>query len=128
MTVTNPIIVKIDPADNVAIVANDGGLQAGTEVPGGIVLKDLLIGNSIVPIRFAGQGFRFPRLSTRHCWVFKFFGTMHREIFAAKLRIQEYPRYPPDTEPTQKHTLGNLQETNGQSFSTITRQLNSHWV
>jgi|TARA_B110000467_G_C18107793_1_gene360791 galactarate dehydratase len=52
MTVTNPIIVKIDPADNVAIVANDGGLQAGTEVPGGIVLKDLLIGNSIVPIRF----------------------------------------------------------------------------
>ncbi|MGK0241374.1 MAG: galactarate dehydratase, partial [Candidatus Pelagisphaera sp.] len=42
MTVTNPIIVKIDPADNVAIVANDGGLQAGTEVPGGIVLKDFV--------------------------------------------------------------------------------------
>jgi galactarate dehydratase len=37
-----PIAIKIDPADNVAIIANDGGLQAGTEVLGSVVLKDFI--------------------------------------------------------------------------------------
>jgi galactarate dehydratase len=42
MTAGNPIIIKIDPSDNVAIVANDGGLKPGTKVPGGVVLKDFV--------------------------------------------------------------------------------------
>lgn len=42
MNTINPIIVKIDQSDNVAIVANDGGLHPGTEVPGGVVLKDFV--------------------------------------------------------------------------------------
>ena len=28
-----PLAIRIHPADNVAIVANDGGLPAGTELP-----------------------------------------------------------------------------------------------
>jgi galactarate dehydratase len=35
-----PVVLKIHPRDNVAIVANDGGLPKGTTIPGGIVLVD----------------------------------------------------------------------------------------
>ena len=35
-----PLAIRIHPADNVAIVANDGGLPAGTELPGGLVLRE----------------------------------------------------------------------------------------
>ena len=38
----NPTVIKIDPADNVRVVANERGLQAGTEISGGIVLKDFV--------------------------------------------------------------------------------------
>ena len=40
MTNRPPLLIRMDPADNVAIVANDGGLPAGTEVPGGLVLRE----------------------------------------------------------------------------------------
>lgn len=35
-----PLTLRMHPRDNVAIVANDGGLPAGTELPGGLVLRD----------------------------------------------------------------------------------------
>ncbi len=39
-----PRVVRMHPADNVAIVVNDGGLSAGTVMPagmaGGLVLRD----------------------------------------------------------------------------------------
>ena len=35
-----PLTIRMHPADNVAIVANDGGLPAGTVLPGGLVLRD----------------------------------------------------------------------------------------
>ena len=39
-----PLLIRMHPADNVAIVANDGGLAAGTVMPDGfargLVLKD----------------------------------------------------------------------------------------
>jgi galactarate dehydratase len=38
-TVTKPLYIKMHPNDNVAIVANDGGLPAGAEFPGEFVLK-----------------------------------------------------------------------------------------
>ena len=33
-------LIRMNDADNVAIVANDGGLEAGAELPGGIVLRE----------------------------------------------------------------------------------------
>ncbi|UXH79185.1 galactarate dehydratase [Roseateles amylovorans] len=36
----NPLTIQMHEADNVAIVANDGGLPAGTVLPSGLVLKD----------------------------------------------------------------------------------------
>ncbi len=36
----NPLLIRMNDRDNVAIVANDGGLPAGTTCPGGLVLKD----------------------------------------------------------------------------------------
>jgi galactarate dehydratase len=36
---SKPLYIKMHPNDNVAIVANDGGLPAGTEFPGEFVLK-----------------------------------------------------------------------------------------
>lgn len=36
----NPILIKVHSGDNVAIVANDDGLSAGTEVPGGLILLE----------------------------------------------------------------------------------------
>ena len=35
---TDPIIIRMHERDNVAIVANDGGLPAGTQLPDGVVL------------------------------------------------------------------------------------------
>ena len=35
-----PLYIRIHPADNVAIVANDGGLKAGTRFADGLVLAD----------------------------------------------------------------------------------------
>jgi len=35
-----PIVVRMQASDNVAIVANEGGLAVGTELPGGLVLVD----------------------------------------------------------------------------------------
>ena len=42
MTVPLPVprIVRMHAADNVAIVANDGGLPAGSVLEGGVVLRD----------------------------------------------------------------------------------------
>lgn len=37
---TEPLTILMHPADNVAIVANDGGLPAGTRLPSGLVLRD----------------------------------------------------------------------------------------
>ncbi|EHR71268.1 galactarate dehydratase [Burkholderiales bacterium JOSHI_001] len=36
----DPILIRLHPDDNVAVVGNDGGLAAGTALPGGLVLKD----------------------------------------------------------------------------------------
>jgi galactarate dehydratase len=38
----NPTIIQVDPEDNVAIVANDGGLPLGTEVAGGLTLREFV--------------------------------------------------------------------------------------
>ncbi|HQQ70625.1 MAG TPA: SAF domain-containing protein, partial [Alicycliphilus sp.] len=40
MNTRAPLCISMNPADNVAIVANDGGLPAGTVLPGGLVLVD----------------------------------------------------------------------------------------
>lgn len=40
MSTAIPVIVRMDPRDNVAIVGNDGGLPAGTALPGGVVLQE----------------------------------------------------------------------------------------
>ena len=39
-TVPTPLIIGMHAADNVAIVANDGGLPAGTVLPSGLVLRE----------------------------------------------------------------------------------------
>ncbi|HNJ82772.1 MAG TPA: UxaA family hydrolase, partial [Piscinibacter sp.] len=35
-----PLLIRMNDRDNVAIVANDGGLDAGTTLPGGLLLKE----------------------------------------------------------------------------------------
>ncbi len=40
MSTRAPLSITMHPADNVAIVANDGGLPAGAVLPGGLVLLD----------------------------------------------------------------------------------------
>ncbi|MFM1856751.1 MAG: hypothetical protein RLZ83_2060, partial [Pseudomonadota bacterium] len=35
-----PVLVRMRADDNVAIVGNEGGLPAGTVLPGGLVLRD----------------------------------------------------------------------------------------
>ncbi|MEG0199463.1 MAG: galactarate dehydratase [Comamonas sp.] len=40
MSTPAPLSIRMHPADNVAIIANDGGLPAGTVLPGGLVLVD----------------------------------------------------------------------------------------
>ena len=38
--ITSPLTIQMHEADNVAIVANDGGLPEGTVLPSGLVLRD----------------------------------------------------------------------------------------
>ena len=40
MSTPAPLSISMHPADNVAIIANDGGLPAGTLLPSGLVLVD----------------------------------------------------------------------------------------
>ena len=40
ITARPPHTIRMHPRDNVAIVANDGGLAVGTVLPSGLVLKD----------------------------------------------------------------------------------------
>ncbi|MEG3003037.1 MAG: UxaA family hydrolase, partial [Comamonas sp.] len=40
MSTPAPLSISMHPADNVAIIANDGGLPAGTMLPSGLVLVD----------------------------------------------------------------------------------------
>ena len=35
-----PLAIRLHAADNVAIVANDGGLPSGTQLPDGLALRD----------------------------------------------------------------------------------------
>jgi galactarate dehydratase len=35
-----PVLVRMHERDNVAIVGNEGGLLAGTGLPGGLVLRE----------------------------------------------------------------------------------------
>ena len=35
-----PLVIRMNDRDNVAIVANDGGLAAGTRLPSGLTLRD----------------------------------------------------------------------------------------
>ena len=37
---TNPVLIRMRDGDNVAIVGNDGGLPAGTVLPGGVTLRE----------------------------------------------------------------------------------------
>ena len=39
-TTNPPVVIRMHPSDNVAIVANDGGLPAGSALPDGLVLVD----------------------------------------------------------------------------------------
>ncbi|HEY6028308.1 MAG TPA: galactarate dehydratase [Pseudolabrys sp.] len=39
-TTTAPVLVRMDARDNVGIIGNDGGLAAGTQLPGGVVLRE----------------------------------------------------------------------------------------
>lgn len=49
-----PLSISMHPADNVAIVANDGGLDAGTVFPSGLVLRDKVPqGHKVALIDFA---------------------------------------------------------------------------
>ena len=38
----NPLTIRMHASDNVAIVANSGGLPAGTRVDDGLTLRDLV--------------------------------------------------------------------------------------
>lgn len=40
MAASTPLCIQINPVDNVSIVANDGGLKAGTKLPGGLALRE----------------------------------------------------------------------------------------
>jgi galactarate dehydratase len=51
-----PRSIRMHDKDNVAIVANDGGLPAGTVFPDGLVLKDKVPQGHKVALRFIPQG------------------------------------------------------------------------
>ena len=51
-----PLTIVMHPSDNVAIVANDGGLPAGTVLSSGLVLKDKVPqGHKVALVDFAAD-------------------------------------------------------------------------
>ncbi|MDP3176355.1 MAG: UxaA family hydrolase, partial [Spirochaetaceae bacterium] len=51
-----PILIKVDPSDNVAIVGTAGGLEAGTTFPDGFALVDRVQEGHKVALRAIGRG------------------------------------------------------------------------
>ncbi|CAB3928021.1 galactarate dehydratase [Achromobacter deleyi] len=51
-----PVLIQIHPQDNVAIVANDGGLPAGTTLPDGLVLVDTVPQGHKVALQDLAEG------------------------------------------------------------------------
>lgn len=51
-----PVLIRIHPQDNVAIVANDGGLPAGTALPDGLVLAEAVPQGHKVALRDLAPG------------------------------------------------------------------------
>ncbi len=56
VVVEKPILIKVHPEDNVAIVGNEGGLPAGTVTPDGLVLVDAVPQGHKVALRALAQG------------------------------------------------------------------------
>ena len=51
-----PVLIQIHPQDNVAIVANDGGLPAGTTLPDGLALVDTVPQGHKVALQDLAEG------------------------------------------------------------------------
>lgn len=51
-----PLLITMDSRDNVAIVANDSGLAAGTTLPGGLTLQEHIPQGHKVALQAIGQG------------------------------------------------------------------------
>ncbi|RBL83414.1 galactarate dehydratase [Streptomyces cavourensis] len=51
-----PVLIQIHPQDNVAIVANDGGLPAGTALPDGLVLAEAVPQGHKVALQDLAEG------------------------------------------------------------------------
>ncbi len=61
MTASSPLLIAMHPSDNVAIVANDGGLAAGTLLPdngpgAGLVLRDKVPQGHKVALQDVAEG------------------------------------------------------------------------
>ena len=56
MTTRPPLIIRIDERDNVAIVANDGGLPAGAVLANGLTLREHVPqGHKVALVDFAAD-------------------------------------------------------------------------
>jgi len=51
-----PVVIRMHEADNVAIVGNDGGLPAGTVLPGGVTLREHVPQGHKVALKDLGNG------------------------------------------------------------------------
>ena len=60
-----PLLIRMHPADNVAIVANDGGLPAGTLLPDGLMLCEKVPQGHKVALIDLPAGATVDRKSTR---------------------------------------------------------------
>ena len=116
-----PLVIRMHERDNVAIVANDGGLPAGTEIPNGPTLRDKVPQGHKVALVDIAQG----RPVTRYDVTI---GTAARDIAAGSWvheRLLQLPAArtlvdlpmatvrPPTTEPLSGHTFEGYRNADG---------------
>ena len=116
-----PLVIRMHERDNVAIVANDGGLPAGTEIPNGPTLRDKVPQGHKVALVDIAQGQTVKRYDVT-------IGTAARDIAAGSWvheRLLQMPAArtlvdlpmatvaPPPAQPLTGHTFQGYRNTDG---------------
>ena len=117
----SPVHITMHPNDNVAIVANDGGLPAGTRFPSGLTLHesipqghklaliDLPAGAAVV--RYNVTIGRAARAIAAGCWVHE--SLLEMPVARSLEGLPIAPVAPPATEPLQGYTFEGYRNRDG---------------
>ncbi|MDX2219144.1 MAG: galactarate dehydratase [Burkholderiales bacterium] len=115
-----PRLIRLHPRDNVAIVANDGGLPAGTEVEGVVLTERVPQGHKVLlaPLAEGGEVLRYgvvigraARDLSAGCWVHE--RVMHMPAARSLEGLPQADAPRPELPPLEGHTFQGFRNPDG---------------